>query len=238
LNLLSQATGAQVTSEEEWISELGITPIWRPPVKPMIVIAPHPDDETLGAGGLIAGHRRAGLPVIGIAVTDGEGAYTDEEDLGTIRRNEQERAFAVLRVEPSRVIRLKFPDRYVSDYEDRLFDFLKTVVDEETILVAPWSRDPHSDHEACGRVAERIYAGRGALLVSYLFWAWHWRAPEEVLRQPICRFELDSQLQQAKQAALAEHHSQLMRAQGDPILTPHLLLPARRSFETFIVHEQ
>lgn len=232
MNLLSQ-----VTSEEEWITELRGMPTWHPPAKPMIVIAPHPDDETLGAGGLIAGHRRAGLPVIGIAVTDGEGAYADEADLATIRRNEQERAFSILGVEPSRVIRLKLPDRYVSDYEDRLYDFLKTIVDEETILVAPWSRDPHSDHEACGRVAERISAARGVLLVSYLFWTWHWRSPEDVLRQPVCRFELDLPLRQTKQAALAEHHSQLVRTKGDPVLPPHFLLPARRSFETFIVHE-
>jgi LmbE family N-acetylglucosaminyl deacetylase len=135
------------------------------------------------------------------------------------------------------VIRLKLPDRYVSDYDGRLFDFLKTVVDEETILVAPWSRDPHSDHEACGRVAERICAGKGSLLVSYLFWTWHWGSPGELRRQPIRRFELDLPLQQAKQAALAEHHSQLMRAKGDPILPKHFLLPAKRSFETFIVHE-
>lgn len=232
MNLLSHST-----SEEEWLAELKSAPAWHPPAKPMIVIAPHPDDETLGAGGLIAEHRRRGLPVIGIAVTDGEAAYSGEENLATIRRNEQEKAFAVLGVEPSRVIRLKIPDRYVSDYEDRLFEFLKTVVDEETILVAPWSHDPHSDHEACGRVAERICADRGAVLVSYFFWAWHWCSPEEVRRRPLCRFELDFPLQQAKQAALAEYHSQLVRAKGDPILPPHLLLPAKRSFETFIVHE-
>ena len=48
---------------------------WEPPRKLTVVVAPHPDDETLLSGGLIAHQARAGVPVIVLAVTDGEAAY-------------------------------------------------------------------------------------------------------------------------------------------------------------------
>lgn len=44
----------------------------------LVVVAPHPDDEVLGCGGLIAAARAAGVPVLIIALTDGEQAYPDE----------------------------------------------------------------------------------------------------------------------------------------------------------------
>ena len=47
---------------------------WEPPRKLTVVVAPHTEDETLLSGGLIAHQARAGVPVIVLAVTDGEAA--------------------------------------------------------------------------------------------------------------------------------------------------------------------
>lgn len=47
----------------------------RLPVLRTLVVAPHRDDETLLAGGLIASQRRRGIDVQVVAVTDGESAY-------------------------------------------------------------------------------------------------------------------------------------------------------------------
>lgn len=38
---------------------------------PLMVVAPHPDDETIGVGGLIAAHRDANVPVTVVVLTDG-----------------------------------------------------------------------------------------------------------------------------------------------------------------------
>jgi LmbE family N-acetylglucosaminyl deacetylase len=43
----------------------------------MLVIAQHPDDETLATGGLIARKTSKDIPVHVVAVTDGENAYSD-----------------------------------------------------------------------------------------------------------------------------------------------------------------
>src|ERR1051325_9977126 len=42
----------------------------------LLVLAPHPDDETLGFTGLIDAYRRAGKPVSVVVVTDGD-AYCE-----------------------------------------------------------------------------------------------------------------------------------------------------------------
>ena len=66
---------------------------WEPPRKLTVVVAPHPDDETLLSGGLIAHQARAGVPVIVLAVTDGEAAYPGDPDgLARQRRREQRQA--------------------------------------------------------------------------------------------------------------------------------------------------
>ncbi|MBE7219294.1 MAG: PIG-L family deacetylase, partial [Caulobacteraceae bacterium] len=39
--------------------------------KPFVVISPHPDDESLGLGGLIAASRAAGVDVRVVVVSDG-----------------------------------------------------------------------------------------------------------------------------------------------------------------------
>jgi hypothetical protein len=61
--------------EDEWIDALGDLPLWDIPPEPILVLAPHPDNETLGAGGFIAAQRSAGIEVMVAAVTDGENAY-------------------------------------------------------------------------------------------------------------------------------------------------------------------
>ena len=38
----------------------------------IVVVSPHPDDESLGAGGLIAKHKKAGDQVFWINITDVE----------------------------------------------------------------------------------------------------------------------------------------------------------------------
>lgn len=229
-------TLSSLGTEVEWLSALKEIPLWLPPSWPTVVIAPHPDDETLGAGGLIAAQRKCGVPVKIIAVTDGETAYPDAMGLGAIRRDEQEAAVRELGVEASGIVRLGLPDSNVAAFEDKLTYFIRPMMEPGTMLVAPWSGDPHPDHEACGRVAERLANAIDLTLISYLFWTWHRKPIESVAALPMCRFELDDSLQAARTKALSHHRSQLEWKSGSPVLPDFLLDPARRPFETFILH--
>ena len=223
-----------LTPESVWLESLSAVPDWQPPAVPTLVIAPHPDDETLGAGGLIARLRGAGVAITVAAVTDGENAYADTSDLGRVRVAEQTEALARLGVEEAQIVRLGLPDRNVSLHEDELVDALGRMVTPETHLVAPWPMDFHPDHESAGRAAARVAREHGLPLTYYLFWTWHRGDPSVLAHVPLRKLTLTKEERENKEHALRAHASQLEHADGQPILSDELLLPARRDFEVYI----
>lgn len=221
-----------------WLQRLGHLPEWLPPAAPTLVLAPHPDDETLGAGALIATLRAQGIPVTVVAATDGENCYDisadEREAIRHTRESEQARALARLGVPPKNIIRLRLTDSSLHLLEDELTTRLMALAEPGMHLVAPWRGDFHPDHEACARAAATVAREKGLRLSSYFFWTWH-RGTEAVLDGlPVCRFVADAFALQAKTAALREHQSQLEWVTGDPILPAHLLGPSAWPFEVFL----
>jgi len=221
--------------EENWLALLQHADKWIPPRKPTLVISPHPDDETLGAGGLIAAQELRGVPVFVAAATDGEAAYPNSHGLAETRRTEQEQAVKQLGLRSS-IIRLRLPDSSLSKHESDLEKLLSPLIYAGMLVVAPWMEDWHPDHEACARVTRKLCKEQGAELVSYLFWTWHRRTAEVFNGVHLLRFELSPALQAARKAALECHVSQLQPERGEPILPSSLLAPASRPFEIFISH--
>jgi LmbE family N-acetylglucosaminyl deacetylase len=90
----------------------------------LLVVAPHPDDELLGAGGLIQRVHAAGGTVRIVYLTDGEGypegvqaehhvttpTAGDFRDFGRLREREARRALSLLHVDESWLKFLTFPD--------------------------------------------------------------------------------------------------------------------------------
>src|SRR5438309_157978 len=121
-------------TEAEWLAILRDVPEWKPPPsRPTLIVAPHPDDETLAAGGLIAAQRSRGLDVHVAAVTDGEKAYPDAPGLAVQREGEQANALARLSVSKERITRFRFPDGSVSSFEGELEDRLSAIISRETL---------------------------------------------------------------------------------------------------------
>ena len=61
----------------------------------LLLVAPHPDDEVIGAGGLILAHRDAGFPVDVLILTDGslgEPGRLGDDDYRAQRKGEAEEA--------------------------------------------------------------------------------------------------------------------------------------------------
>jgi LmbE family N-acetylglucosaminyl deacetylase len=207
-----------------------------PQERSIVIVAPHPDDETLGAGGLIATQRSRQIPVTLLAVTDGETAYPEVPDLGSTRRVEQWRAAEALGLARNAIIRFRLCDSAVAESESTLTDRIEACIDSNTLLVAPWQRDPHPDHEACGRAAGTAAGRKGATLICYFFWTWHHFGPECLNGLPLRRLPLSADARARRAKALACHRSQLDRAEGMPILPETLLAPARRPFEIFGIY--
>ena len=192
---------------------------WEPPRKLTVVVAPHPDDETLLSGGLIAHQARAGVPVIVLAVTDGEAAYPGDPDgLARQRRREQRQALRALAGEELPVLRLGLPDGRVEDHHSSLVAAIAEHVTVDSLVVAPWRLDHPCDHEAVGRAAHEAAGRCGAALAEGLFWAWHHRQPQEMVSRlrelPLSRREVER-----RRCALSHHHSQVA---GDGASTPVL----------------
>ena len=155
------------------------TPVSLDGVARLVVVAAHPDDESLGAGGLVATATRRGLEVEILCATDGEGSHPDSptrtpEQLAGLRVEEGRQAARALGVD--RVHRLELPDGGVAEHEELLTQRLVELVGDGRgeVIVAPWRRDGHPDHEAAGRAAAVAARRTGADLWEYPIWFWHW----------------------------------------------------------------
>jgi LmbE family N-acetylglucosaminyl deacetylase len=232
--LRSMPTIVPLTPEGEWLSRLSDLPSWVPPLAPTLIVAPHPDDETLGGGGMIVRLRLQNVPVTVVAVSNGENAYDDAQELGKVRKLEQDEALARLGVDPQSVYRLNLPDRELSKCEDSLEKSLSALASAGTYIVAPWPRDFHPDHEACGRVTERVAFKYGLKLTFYLFWTWHRGVPDMLDGSSLISLHLTEEERRIKLFALSAHRSQFEHSDGAPILSQELLRPAERDFEVYL----
>lgn len=224
-----------ITTEAEWLGVLDQVPAWTPPLISTIIVAPHPDDETLATGGMIRYLREREVRVRVVAVTDGEASYPDSPGLGSIRSQEQEAALAELGIPQDCILRLHLPDSNVAASEKSLVLALADLVSADCHLVAPWQHDWHPDHEACGRAAVEAASRKRATLSSWFFWTWPTATPDVLRPLNLRSLPLHQATQAAKERALACHQSQLHHASGHPILTESVLAPARRPFEVFAI---
>jgi len=210
------ATGG--TPADEWIG-------WRRPFPELdlddcpalVLVAPHPDDETLGFGATAATLRSRGIDVQVVSVSDGGGAVpglsrVERTWLEGARRAELHRATEILGV--SAPICLELPDGELSDHEAALSDRLTGLLaagPKGTWCAATWRGDGHPDHEAVGRASAAAAERTGAALLEYPVWMWHWAAPDDdcVPWHRMSRVPLDSVALSRKDRATKMFRTQL-----------------------------
>ncbi len=207
------------------------------PRRRTIVVVPHPDDETLLAGGLITRQTGRGVPVIIVAVTDGEAAYPTwpAPGLGRVRRSEQDKALHMLDVPHGSTIRLELPDGRVADHERELANALADLIEPGDLVVAPWVHDWHPDHEACGRAARSATGTKPVSLIGSLFWAYHRVDPVAYPQLDIRRLDLTEHEYNRRLNALDAHRSQLQSNLHAPILSAPLFEHLGSESEHFVV---
>lgn len=151
-----------------------------------LVVAPHPDDEVFGAGGLIALKRAAGARVDVAFMTGGEGSHASccgvsPEAIAAARRRLAGAAGRELGLDESALHWLGLKDGSIPRRGQGGFDaavgklagLLARLSPEE--VYCPHPSDVWSDHVAAGEIA-RAAAARaawGGRLCYYLVWAWH-----------------------------------------------------------------
>lgn len=182
----------------------------------LVVVAPHPDDEVLACGGLIAQHAARGGATMLIAVTDGEASHAGSPGwnalhLAAARRAESAQGLQRLGACTAKLHRLGLPDGEVSAQFDDLAHILARVLVRSDVVVTAWRLDGHPDHEATGLATARACQRTGCRLLEAPVWMWHWAAPADV-RVPWHRLAgvaLSADTVRRKHSALAAHASQL-----------------------------
>jgi LmbE family N-acetylglucosaminyl deacetylase len=198
----------------------------------LVVVAPHPDDETLGVGGSVATFADAGGDVLVVSVTDGEAAPVESSDLAAVRRRELRVAVGCL-APAARIERLGLPDGGLADRHDELTERLTRLLTGRDLVLAPYADDGHPDHDACGRAALAASTRTGASCWTYPVWAWHWHDPDvSAIGSLGVRIELSVESARRKAAAISCYRSQL---EHEPPVVPRAAMARyRRSFEVLM----
>ncbi len=185
-----------------------------------VVIAPHPDDESLGCGGLIAEACREGLRGKVIVVSDGAGSHPNSkayppDRLTALREEEARQAGAELGLKAEDMLFLRLPDRFVPSEGEKAAVAIDAIVDcvievGAGSLLVSWRHDPHCDHEASYRIARQVQRRAGELrLFEYVVWGHTLPPATEV--DPVrsgFRIRMDREVQEKKRRAIAAHRSQ------------------------------
>lgn len=147
-----------------------------------LIVAPHPDDEVIGAAGLIGLLRRRGTRVNVVIVSDGAASHPASRQWPRVRlvaerRRESRRALRRMGLGADAVSFLGLPDECLSKPGSRCGRALGREVARHRqldLIVEPVSNDAHPDHRA---VAAAIAACRTpARRLAYRVWP-HDRKP-------------------------------------------------------------
>jgi LmbE family N-acetylglucosaminyl deacetylase len=195
----------------------------------ILVIAPHPDDETLAVGGLLQQAAARGAAVRVLFLTDGEnnpwaqraveGRWrinrADRVRWGARRRQESLAALGCLGLRAECAVFLAFPDQGLTDLllrgGETLIQTLVTEVERwrPTALLIPSASDIHPDHNAAAvmsgfALARAPNSTRGLLPLSYVV---HERV--SLSEGAGVKIALTPRERETKHRAILEHASQL-----------------------------
>ncbi len=225
----------------------------------LLVLAPHPDDESLGCGGLLAATAAAGLDLRVVVVSDGAASHPGSRThpparLAALRQQEARQAVAALGLDARLGIAfLGLPDAAVpaaGEGFDQAVQRLLALADGlPSCVVAPWRHDPHGDHAATAAMARALLPmlPRGSSLYSYPVWGLAHAypvpgfplPPAPMLPLPPRGYRLEIRAWRAmKQQAIAAHRSQTTALIADSPaafrLPPALLQLAAADHELYL----
>lgn len=133
---------------------VGRAPSLLPPVAArVLVLVPHPDDEAIGAGGLLALLARRGARIDAVLATDGEatiGARLPRHEIARRRRDEFSRSMALIAGPEATSTALALPDGDLPAHRAELAAAISAVLarTQPDLVLSPWPLERHPDHRA------------------------------------------------------------------------------------------
>ncbi len=121
----------------------------------VLVIAPHPDDETLGCGGTLFRHKHEGDEIYWVIVTgiNEENGWSAD----AVEKRDAEIGAAAQKYDFSEVFNFRLPTTRIdtlplSDLISKISEVYKKI--EPEIIYMPWSYDVHTDHQIVSRALQ------------------------------------------------------------------------------------
>ena len=183
--------------------------------EPILVIAPHADDETLGCGGLIAESARKGIGISVAVMTDGSRSHPNSKThnsaaIRDLREKEVRAALDALGAFDAEILFLRRSDGYLAsegDDAERCADVLADLIERQGIgtMFVTWGDDPHPDHKAAYQISRLVAARRPATRhFAYPIWGLTLAADERLTTpsKPALRYEI--RLTKARKLAAIE----------------------------------
>ncbi len=136
----------------------------------VLVLAPHPDDESIGCGGALLLLLRSGGAVKVVFLTKGEKAdphASDPERYGAMREKEGLRALSILGIDEHEFLR--FPDRELFGNREAARQQLSRIVEEfrPDTLYCPSAIELNPDHRTAAALALALQRRHGLAVAFY-----------------------------------------------------------------------
>lgn len=207
------------------------------------IIAPHPDDETLGCGGLIARLCSQGTPPHVVILTGGGKSHSgccdiDEEELKAQRRDLARQALKELGLPSAHLHLLDFPDGSISATDPHMDEFSRLIGElAPKQLFIPCQGEGWPDHLIVKELIQKLPTRYK--IIEYCVWMWYynvWRLPWKNARI----FTLSREEQQLKRQSV-ELYTETLAPCGKPwsgVLPPLLIRANLQNSELYFIHEQ
>ncbi|CCH02648.1 LmbE family protein [Fibrella aestuarina BUZ 2] len=218
-----------------------------------LVLAPHPDDESLGCGGTLALLRQADYPVHVVFVSDGTQSHPNSptypaDRLRDLREAEARAALVELGIPEAMSTFLRLPDRAVPVAGAPGFNEQAAALAEQiqsfrpTTVLVPYERDPHPDHRATYQLLDEALKAvpTRPRVLEYLIWLWELGRPDDLPKpneRIVLKIDIHTAVEQ-KNRAIQAHQSQVTRLINDDpsafYLSPELLSHFDMPYELFV----
>lgn len=199
----------------------------------LLIVAPHPDDETFGCGEALAASAEAGREIGIVLLTDGEGSHPRSSEYGrdrlvAIRREEMRAALEVLAPGKDIPVMHAGLEDGGSDLErlglhrlQRIFAFASALATRS--VWTTWNGDPHCDHKTAATLGRMVADEIGAEFWRFPVWG---RFGEREVPDEL-RIFADRQYGARKREAIDAYRSQttsLIADDPDGVVIPQALL--------------
>ena len=193
----------------------------------LLIVAPHPDDESLGTGGLVQRAFASQVPVRILFGTKGENnpwaqrfwdrrwniGRDERAGWGERRRQEALNAISVLGGKPECARFLNLPDQGITGLlmkgDPELLALFAEQIEEwrPTMVVIPAMHDAHPDHSALSVALSMVLDSFEGLLRRV--WEYVVHKPQVAIRRQPVKLRLSSEEVERKQQAILCHETQV-----------------------------